>query len=573
MNRFKKWLIPVAIVCLLLATLVGCSNAPASLGETFDPSGNPFAHRFSDMKDIRTATYVVAASDSEHRYEADYRCDGTADDVQINAALNALPATGGRVVLLDGTFTIVDPITFPKNKVTLEGQGRSTFIDGDGLATAEHGISMTDRDDCVIRNLAIQTEDGGGRISACIFIEDGSDNFLIEKVTIINSDWNAIRIEGTTIYTGCILDCRIEGADQGGVTVLMDADNFMFDLSILSCYIADGYSYGLDLARLLGAVIANNVIKGWEVENVVISTSDYTLIEGNLIINSMWGSGIYIWSANKSNIVGNVIKNNGLQGIYLDTGDYNVIDSNLVQGNQQWGILLSTVNHSIVVGNAVSENSQEYDLDYSNILLTDSDYNTISDNVVRRGGLANTPAYGIDIYDADCDLNRIIDNDLYDSGTTGKVNDDGTGTIGLSVVVPFSDGTDPQDSGYLIDADTELARAFLFLPADGEVQQVRFLKIYARGLTTETDGMRLEINVNGGADNQVYTTHATAAPNSPSTSTNIAADDVIYWTLNSAQILALSAGDSIEVKVLHEAAGGADVETNAYFRTVEIGYF
>ncbi|GAI41416.1 unnamed protein product, partial [marine sediment metagenome] len=114
MNRFKKWLLPVAIISLLLASLIGCSNAPASLGEIFDPSGNPFANRFSDMKDIRAATFVVAASDSEHKFEADYFCNGTDDQVQINAALAALPATGGKVVLLDGTYTIAGPITFPR---------------------------------------------------------------------------------------------------------------------------------------------------------------------------------------------------------------------------------------------------------------------------------------------------------------------------------------------------------------------------------------------------------------------------------------------------------------------------
>ncbi len=164
------------------------------------------------LSEYRAATFIVAAADSKHKFEADYRCDGTADGVQINAALNALPATGGKVVLLDGTFTIVDPITVPKNKVTLEGQGRSTFIDGDGLATTEHGITMTGRDDCVVRNLTIQTQDGGGKTCHCIFIEDGSDNFLIEGVTVVNSDRDGIHIEGTNILDGLIQGCRIEDA-------------------------------------------------------------------------------------------------------------------------------------------------------------------------------------------------------------------------------------------------------------------------------------------------------------------------------------------------------------------------
>ncbi len=40
----------------------------------------------------RTATYTVAASDAlEHvRAQADYVCDGTADEVQINLAIAAM---------------------------------------------------------------------------------------------------------------------------------------------------------------------------------------------------------------------------------------------------------------------------------------------------------------------------------------------------------------------------------------------------------------------------------------------------------------------------------------------------
>jgi len=44
----------------------------------------------------RTATFVVAASDSKKKSDADYVCDGTADDVQIQAAIDALPGGGGQ---------------------------------------------------------------------------------------------------------------------------------------------------------------------------------------------------------------------------------------------------------------------------------------------------------------------------------------------------------------------------------------------------------------------------------------------------------------------------------------------
>jgi hypothetical protein len=139
-----------------------------------------------------------------------------------------------------------------------------------------------------------------------------------------------------------------------------------------------------------------------------------------------------------------------------------------------------------------------------------------------------------------------------------------------TITVPFSDGSDPQDSGFLIDANTEYARAWLRLP--DEVLQVVKMKVYARSVVAEADKMRAEFVVFGGADNENYQTHNGSVANHPSTSSNFAADDVIYWTLTEAGILALLGGDSVEVKVLYEAAGGADCATNAYLRTVEIEY-
>jgi hypothetical protein len=55
-----------------------------------------------------SAALVVAAVDAPAWVieSADYVCDGTADQVQIQAALDALPATGGKVELSSGTFNI-----------------------------------------------------------------------------------------------------------------------------------------------------------------------------------------------------------------------------------------------------------------------------------------------------------------------------------------------------------------------------------------------------------------------------------------------------------------------------------
>ena len=81
----------------------------------------------------REATITVAASDSLLVDSADYRCDGTADDVQIQAAVDILPATGGTVILLDGTYVLTAQITRAIDNVVIIGQGLSTRLTFDGV--------------------------------------------------------------------------------------------------------------------------------------------------------------------------------------------------------------------------------------------------------------------------------------------------------------------------------------------------------------------------------------------------------------------------------------------------------
>src|SRR3990167_10868576 len=76
----------------------------------------------------RTATKVVAASNALSQFGADYVCDGTADDVEINAAIAALPAGGGKVELSEGTFDIVNPVLMNVDNLVLTGQGHRTSI-------------------------------------------------------------------------------------------------------------------------------------------------------------------------------------------------------------------------------------------------------------------------------------------------------------------------------------------------------------------------------------------------------------------------------------------------------------
>lgn len=76
-------------------------------------------------------TVTVAASDAsaDSRKGADFLCDGTNDEVQIQSAIDNLPGVGGSVILSEGKFSIgTVGITMEQNNTKLLGQGQGVTI-------------------------------------------------------------------------------------------------------------------------------------------------------------------------------------------------------------------------------------------------------------------------------------------------------------------------------------------------------------------------------------------------------------------------------------------------------------
>lgn len=76
------------------------------------------------------AVLRVAANDAPQRWKdwSHYVCDGTGDQTELNAAVVALPASGGVIELSPGTFSLSASISIGKDSVVLKGQGAGTTI-------------------------------------------------------------------------------------------------------------------------------------------------------------------------------------------------------------------------------------------------------------------------------------------------------------------------------------------------------------------------------------------------------------------------------------------------------------
>ena len=100
-----------------------------------------------------TATITVAASDSTStaKAQADYICDGSNDQAEIQNAINALPVGGGTVQLTAGTFNCAGSI-LPKAHTTLSGQGDDTTF----IRFTNDGILRVDTEYVTLENFHVE---------------------------------------------------------------------------------------------------------------------------------------------------------------------------------------------------------------------------------------------------------------------------------------------------------------------------------------------------------------------------------------------------------------------------------
>jgi len=559
-------------------------------------------------------------------------CDGADDHMEIQAALDALPAGGGEVRLLEGIYNVEAAINLDSNQ-TLRGCGRNTFLTtatADLIFLSAVGASGSEKTGIVIADLQID----GGTISARGIRFEYVDYSFIQNVysrrnadtgiLLEYSDFDTIsgntcqentggtREDGIRLHVSnnnTITGNTCQGNGYGirlrdsnsnntvtGNTCIGNTDGIQLHTSsgntVTGNTCQGNGAVGINLTNSSdNNTVTGNTCQGSNSHGIILSSSDNNTISGNTcqgnrngiyltsgsLNNTISGNtfqgnterGIYLYnSSNNSAVSGNVCLGNGWDGIYLNDCDNNTVTGNTCQGNDLHGIYLNGSNNNTIIGNTCTENSQDTTNTYDDVFLEDSDYNDIQANTCRAGALANKPRYGINISTNTCDGNLITNNDLYNDGFgTASFNDIGDATKLNVYVVPFADGTDPQDSGFLINGAGDMARTWLRLP-DKVVQVVR-MKVYARTAQGfNIPPMMADFVIRGGAYNEPYNTHDGSVANKGDGS-YCAADDIISWQITEAGILALKGGDSVEVKVVHSATA---IATNAYFRTVEIEY-
>jgi len=397
----RRGIFPITVVVVLsVLFVIAMVEAATTISTNITTDGNVTVTGNLIAKTGSTATFLVAANDASTRVknQADYVADGTADDVQIQAAIDALPAGGGRVVLSEGTFNIATAIKYT-SYITIQGQGYGWQTNGATILKPSADINIFDNTDNVTKY-------------APAFI-----GFTIDGDGVNRASGIGIRL--WRVRWGLIRDVQIyRTKDQG---ILIDDDNTQPSESrgvenrISNVML---YQTGDDSIELVANGSSDNLF-----ENITIRESQEHGLRlstgGNQFIGChIYASGDTTWEDNGA--VGDGVIMGGNQNLFLNCQ---------VESNALHGFLLSGATRNIFQGNSVFNNNRDGGATrYAFILTNNSDFNLIEGNFLTD--VQGTPTQSGISLAAGNDNNSLLDNiiEIIAAGGT-TIGNSGSGNI------------------------------------------------------------------------------------------------------------------------------------------------
>ncbi len=285
--------------------------------------------------DRSTSTKIVGTSGVGGGYAvASQNPDGadvvvTSSDArsEINAAIASLPATGGTIYLMEGTYPVFNTINVPNN-VTISGAGAATIIKLADLADASTTGIFTNSDTATGKNVTIKN----------LTIDGNSVNQDINTDSGIYFD----HMSGGTISNVSVSDMGY----ASGISLYSSNFNTITDTTLSSNY------GGIYLSASSNNIISNNYTASGP-DGITLDASSSNIVTGNNI-RAHNTHGIFLNTAANNTIDSNKIYDNGgttsNNGIYLAAAD-----SNTITGNEITDTSCTTTCYAIAISNSTSD--------------------------------------------------------------------------------------------------------------------------------------------------------------------------------------------------------------------------
>lgn len=331
--------------------------------------------------------------------QADYICDGTADDVQVQAAVDDLIAGGGGTIFVKpGTYTFDTEVVILGSDIIIRGSGwkstiftlsdevnREIFVVGNGFADGDgprddegiiacHNVSFYD--------FALDGNKDNQTAATPAYPQRGTRNLL------------RYRSDAQTSYGGVIDGVHAYNGKQNGLSC--ESQQFM---TIRNCRADENAQHGIwyenaSNITITGNFTENNGLAGYK----GLSFGDFSFI-GNTS-KSDNGAAFSFQTCARGMIVGNVahrpgwhqdVGNTAADGFSFSSCTSISVSGNETFGCQGDGFQLNATVASTFVGNTFRSNGQFADDTYSDILLTNASGANNTDNIFANNTFRNTP--------------------------------------------------------------------------------------------------------------------------------------------------------------------------------------
>lgn len=270
----------------------------------------------------RTCRLVVgSAADGWTATDCDYLCDGVDDQVELQAAIAALPESGGEIRLLDGSYHLSAQFILDKSDVTIRGTpGATKLFTAYNITGLKFFVRIT-ADRCTLSGLWLSTGEGFSGGMAC-GVEVSGKEVVLESLDFRNFALTALGVNPTAE------DCSVRfcrTSEKGGIVVSAPR------CTVYGCFVGEG---GL-LNNGAEALIFCNRIRGM---NSTICGS-HSVATNNLFDASAYFRvyGVYIGNIGEYGgitFVGNIVKANqsGYNFSMRLDGNENIVSGNVLVG-------------------------------------------------------------------------------------------------------------------------------------------------------------------------------------------------------------------------------------------------
>ncbi len=391
-------------------------------------------HKRAKISQREPSTLVVAASDSKNKNSADYVCPAAdALDYITTTVIPDMPAGGGEILLLEGTYTCSTtnkPIALGSNPVVLRGQGYGTqlklatgitsgFISGSGGYKEVHDLYINGSTTGAASAIPITFSGNYNTIDNVYVLGDtGFANYIVQlssgNYNNITNSYFDTSVYGISVYVcgySSVHNCKVVGVTTGA-GIAIEHQNGTSN-SVVGNHVV-GCGYGIDV------VSGNTLVNG---NTIITSTNSAILMEATALYGVC--SGNYI--------------NNCKHGIYLTTP---------VEG---W----------MISGNTILSPSQGAANTYD-VFYVDGQRNSIIGNFSEL----NTPKYFVE-FTSNSNSNVVRDNTFINTPGTAAMSDLGSTNIYYDIDSVVYGNVQAEDTNYVVAAgDASAATPITFVIAN-----------------------------------------------------------------------------------------------------------